>query len=381
MNMLCIGLVAMAATMLFGATLPVFAQDSSSSDDAKTEQIKAETERLKAETDKINAQADRDRVRITSLNLPSYEGKTTLNAGAGDMEAMLLTTSAVRDAGKQIAKAAEAEAAGKKILLLTQNDVFDFGLAGSIAAEIDGLKQQYKRVWESYHRPTKTLSAPVAIISAIAGLVRSEREISPANAPVADSMLLVAIARHLYGRAILPGSAIGTINTSNSDQSPLLNKLSELVRIDTAAGETLKNLEVDKEKNKTEIADIEAVRARFGAFFVRVTTADSQGIVAITRAARLEHLANDAVILRAHVEKSGGSLISSKNIATFFGSDPVRVTGGLVVSYTVTDPSEGAVMTAGILACRTTVAKLRAVQERKLFERNTSPPDCESIAI
>lgn len=83
-----------------------------------------------------------------------------------------------------------------------------------------------------------------------------------------------------------------------------------------------------------------------------------------TRAARLELLMEDiGGVMRVHIQKSGSSLTDTKNIAAFFGADAIRVSGFLVVSYIGTRPADGAVLEAGIVQCRTTMARLHSIQE------------------
>ena len=57
-----------------------------------------------------------------------------------------------------------------------------------------------------------------------------------------------------------------------------------------------------------------------------------------------------------------GTITNSKNIKTFLWGDPVRVSGGLIASYTLVDANDGAVITAGTIVCQTTQAKLRNIQ-------------------
>ncbi|WP_281821378.1 hypothetical protein [Sphingobium sp. BS19] len=223
---------AAAAAILFALSTQTSAQnDPTAGTIADTAKINAEAERLKAEAGKINAQADLERAKVSALGLPSYAGTTKLNAGAGDMEAMLLTAPAVRVSG---AKIAEAVPTGDHVLLLTRDDTFDFGLVGSITAEIDGLARQFEAFGIDSGGPlrgqsVKLVPGAVAVISAIAGMARSETEATAANVSVSDSMLLTAVAAKLKNRARLPGSAIGTVEVaSDGTNSPLLARLGNL---------------------------------------------------------------------------------------------------------------------------------------------------------
>lgn len=362
---------ALVTALLSASTIAIAQTDPNEATVADTARLNAESDRLKAEATKITAQADLERLRISSLGLPSFAGTTKLNANAGDMEAMLLTTPAVRMAGGMIAGKAPAG----NVLLLTRDDAFDFGLVGSITAEIDGMARQFEALdikpSGTTRGPTiKFIPGAVAIISAIAGMVRSETEVTAANVTVSDQMLLTAVAGTLKIRARLPAAAIGTVDvTDDGSNSPLLARLGNLATLDALAHIKRDVLAASNggkpsDDDKATISAIDVVRKRYDTFFVRVASADPQGVVPIARAARLELLMKDiGGVMRVHVEKSGGSLTNTKNITTFFGADPIRVSGGLVASYTVTRPADGAVLEAGIVQCRTTMARLRSIQD------------------
>lgn len=101
-----------------------------------------------------------------------------------------------------------------------------------------------------------------------------------------------------------------------------------------------------------------------------MTTPDDKGVVPIVQAARYANLLGDERrVLRVNVDETGGSVVNTKNIATTFGVDPVKVSGGLLVSYTLTDPNMGRVLAGNVLHCRTTLASLRRVQEARWTAR------------
>jgi hypothetical protein len=337
-----------------------------------TDAITAETERLKAEADKINAQAELERARVAALGLPSFEGTTKLNAGAGEMEAMLLTAPAVRLAGSTIAQKVRAEPG---VILLAHNEAIDFGFADLLKAEIGGLMLQFSNLGipgSSRAHNVARATGPTGIIAAVsaaAGLFRAETEVTAATVVVSDAMLVTAVASSLQNRAILPASANGPLDKTVLEASELLQELNALAVMNEAARVRRDELAATNggkpdDATKEKIAAIDAVRKRYDSFLARVTSPDATGAPPLARAVRLEHLAkNKWPVLRVHVERSGGSLTNTKNITTFFGADPVRVSGGLVASYVLSDPATGSVKDASIIACRTDLARLRAIQE------------------
>ncbi len=70
--------------------------------------------------------------------------------------------------------------------------------------------------------------------------------------------------------------------------------------------------------------------------------------------------------------------MNTKNLATTFGADPLKVSGGVVASYLLIDSSTGAATSGGVLTCNTTLASIRSVQERKW--RNKAPMCVDLLA-
>ncbi len=159
----------------------------------------------------------------------------------------------------------------------------------------------------------------------------------------------------MKGRAVLPNAGKGGL--PDAGNSRIFQGLRDLTAERDRTVEAVPELPVETAERLT------AAVTRFDAFFARVTAPDSAGIVAVAQAALLEQRLPDKwLALRVHVEKAGGSLINRKNILTFFGFDPIRVSGGLVASYTILDPADGRVLGGGVLSCRTRVGKLSDIQ-------------------
>ncbi len=66
------------------------------------------------------------------------------------------------------------------------------------------------------------------------------------------------------------------------------------------------------------------------------------------------------------VEKGGGSLLKRSNLWTALGAPTVGITGGLIVSYTLTEPRGGGFLQGGALVCRTALTNLRDVQSGRV---------------
>jgi hypothetical protein len=337
---------------------------------AQTERIKAETDLEKAKADRLKAEAD----RITALGLPKFEGKTDLGANAGAMEATLLSTRALGAAPQAVAT--ESTESGKpKILVLTKDEVLDMGEAAAIQFEMDAIGVLFSNAEALRPAPLHIESFPVLpAISALAGLLRSDATLSYLDAAAIDDRMFVwAVASKLPGQAVLPGARIG--GEVGDAGKAMIEKLRGLAARRLSAGKRRGDLADVKKptgRDKDELAALTAAITRYDAFFARVTTATDKGVVPFIAAARVSDLlGNGYPVLRLHVDKAGGSLVNTKNIATTFGIDPLKISGGIVVSYLLTNPATGDVAKADVLSCHTTLTSIRRVQERSWTEPST----------
>jgi hypothetical protein len=353
---------------------------------ADTARLTADTARINAEAGRINAEAARDQARIAALHLPSFQGTTTLNAGAGAMEAAILTSHTVMGAAAIIKDAVDraypqTSSTTEPIIVLAGDEVLDFGRVGAINAEMDAIHAEFLRLLAidraAHHRRPPSISraeaggSATAIISAVtaaAGLLRSDTEVTALDiTAISNRVLATAVATHIGARAILPAAAIGSIDDPPSNggwqDMRVLQKLNGLMAMRILV-EAARDRIPDASK-PTQAAPYTAILSRFDAFVTRVTTADANGGVPIVQAARLSSLWSlRPRVLRVYVDKAGGSLIRTTNIVTTLALDsPVRVTGGLIATYTLTDPSSGSVLAGGIITCRTAMSRLREVQQ------------------
>lgn len=354
--------------IIFGVLGFAGAANSQTSQDAaainaEKDRIVAETGKINAQKDRINAEADRDRARITSLGLPSFEGKTTLkDSNAGKLEAMLLASDALGGAVKIIATDAKAG----PYLVLAGDENVDFSVAESMLLEVTSVRGLFAAALEKPRPAAADVAGGIAAISAVAGLLRSETEVSAIDltASMPHRLLAAAVASQVNG--YLPSAMIRS-PAANSGQpaSPLATEWSRL-SADAEQGAATRKAMGDKPKDKEKAARLDHALARFKSLFDRATTANAAGIAPITAAIRLERLALAAPkVLRVHAEYTGGTFVSTKNLATMVGFDPMKVSGGVVVSYSVTDPVAGKVEAHHIINCRTALTSLRRVQAGK----------------
>lgn len=395
---------ALASSMLMGQPLP--AQDSEADTDqakpdphpditAKTKRAAARAKQYAEEEKEFEAKVARDKARLDALGLPSFEGKTTLKEGAGALEGVMLSSYAVGDAATKIATGLNGT-----YLVVAGAEAIDFAPAAALKSEMEALKVALQL---AIHTGGQTLAAEgkaasdddeerndptmlFAAISAAAGLLRSDVEVSALEASaISDRMLATAVAAKLGSKAILPGAAVAS-SPAEAANSPLIRHFQDLANLRLQAESVRAELDPEKKAHKRAVAALDAQTKRYDDFYTRVTTPDDKAVIPIANAVRLEQLlGTDRKVLRVYVDKAGGSMLNIKNIATTFGADPVRASGGLLASYTVTNPMDGRVEAAGLLTCRTALANLREVQNgmwrtRKSNKVPTIQDHCEEIS-
>lgn len=351
----------------------------------------AEKANLEAKAARIAAQAALDKARIDALGLPAFSGVTQIEQGGGAMEATILSSAALGSAARKIktalkdAETAVAFPSGSSFILLAGDEELDFGIAGRIRAQTNAIYQLFKVAQVD----TAALPAPAladvavmtAALSAVAGLMRAETKITPLETPaISDRMLVVAVASVLDAKtAIIPSAPLYLEESgSGSGEFPkrkILEQYNYLTQLRGIAQVKRQALgEKPQGNDKVQADKLDAAISRYDAFVAKAAVADDRGNVPLSDAARVETLAvGKPLILRLKVEKAGGSLINTKNIATTFGVDPVKVTGGAIISYLLTDPSNARTLKAGTLICRTTLARLRKVQTIASPKDDNSP--------
>lgn len=355
------------ALVFFGSLLCAGAASGQSAPDlatinAEKDRIAAETERTKAETARINAEADRDRVRVSSLNLPSFEGKTTLkDANAAKIETLLLASDAVGGAVQVI----KSGAGSGPFVVLAGDEALDFSIADSIAREVGNVNDLLRAALNQPTPDRGDLSLGIAAVSALAGLLRSEAEVSGADlgSNLSNRLLAAAVASQVGG--YLPGAIIrAPVAVANEPTDSLFNNWNTMLDLARDAATARKALgDKPKERDKAHAATLDKALERYKALYDRASTANAQGIAPITAAVRLDRLSREKPkILRVYTEFVGGTFVSTKNIATFLGADPMKASGGALVSYTITDPSSGKVEKHHLIACRSAYTSLRDIQ-------------------
>lgn len=314
--------------------------------------------------------------QTSSLGLPSFEGKRDIGAGSVNIESTMLASTAVDAAAAQIAQ--RVPPGTGNVIVLGGTDTVDFSQVAMISREIATIRAQFEQALKWPTKPGKppkkgqefqemfaippAIGAATSVLTGLAGLLRSDVELTGVDVTIPPRILAAAVAAKLGTRAFLPTEAVGL--PANSSLITEFDGLTEQAAKARKAKEELAKVMKPSPSEQTKLALLNAALEHYDQFFKRVTTGNDKGVVPIVEAARLaKMLENHPIVLRVNTDKAGGTVLKRTNIMTFFGADGVRISGGLVASFQATKPDDGSVVAAGVVTCRTALTTLRSVQD------------------
>ncbi|MES2442621.1 MAG: hypothetical protein V4574_07300 [Pseudomonadota bacterium] len=322
---------------------------------------------------------------IKALGLPAFENKTAIASGGGEIETTIMGMHALGGAVTTIYDSLDPN---RTYLVLAGDETVNLSLAASIQAQMGALNNAFKEAETEYQKAKKAATANgrrggatveflsvgvapvIALVSAFAGLLGSDSSVSSvALGAISNRMLASALAARLKERGYLSTTPVAIELTLKEGPSAWADK-SFLERFNTLA-----KLNGDARLHRAELGDkpegtakaaavaLDQVIALYAAFHASVTTPNDTGAVPLVTAARLAALlATNPLVLRVAIDSARGGIITTKNLWTTFGADPVRISGGLAVSYLVTDPKTGATVGGNSMSCTTALTSLRRVQ-------------------
>lgn len=393
--------------------------------------------RMQQETAVLTAQAARDnaaaavetakaakvKAQMDALGLTPAEGKATIGTNGGVMEAWMLSASTADAAGAWIASDVlatptpasppppqqandpnappppppprtgspdqhAAAAPIRPILLLGGDDALVLDTAEDLRTRITTASDALATATPKFCRDQGPATSgsqqggavPLAAIGALAGLLKTDTEISGVDVPVANRMLVAATGRRLVGSGAtvrLPSAAVAP----DSD-SPLAAAWGRLLADRDAAKACRPRFAAQGGTAwiKKTLAALDQQTAVVDAMQAEETKADDKGIMPLARAIHVDTLLRgDPRVLRVSVEKGGGSILKRANVWTALGAPAIGISGGLVVSYTLTEPTTGAFLAGGALVCRTALTNMRDVQAGRVGGAHGRKADCAPL--
>lgn len=282
----------------------------------------------------------------------------TIATNGGDMEAAILSAGAIGKAGASIAGQTQANAA---YVVLGQDDTLSLDSYLAFEGEVYGIEAQLNAALgiAPSREPDESggtgfVAAATGALSLLSSLLRSETEISSLSGGLDDDRLLaLAVAGRLGGRGIVPSAVIVS---GFKPGNAVYDKLDALAK-----------LRSDLASNDEESDAKTAALAHYDEFISALTKADDKGALLLVSVLQGQVMAsalqNKAKVIRVHIDKSGGTLLKRKNLAVALGASAIGVSGGLVASYSISDPGTGTVNVSGLVVCRTGVMPFKKVHQ------------------
>jgi len=350
----------------------------------------------KAQADAEKAQADAaaaaGKAKFGDIPASGYSGTADMGAGAGNAEAMLLGSVAVRQiASKFAASLKQDKPAGVATLLLfTATTVPDFQALVAFNAQFEGIEFAFDQTTAA----TKGVDiAPVGLatfsvaavglgldaLNKVLGFFKSDYKFQGIAVDSTDGMLLTALAQELRKQGVpceIPavyqpraldgaGTTLEKFNklSARGSQAREKARLHELAQTQLEAEQAAKlkdkkdaeaaALQPRIQKAKEAAAIWKALADRIDAWAKQVAVADDKGnvpMVTILRQAALKAALDDsAALVVVQLHKVAGTGYTVKNIWSSLGANPFHVAGGAVASVMAFDGKSGQVFSSALL--------------------------------
>ncbi len=320
---------ALIAASTLALTSQALAQtaDATAADELKKqkEAIELQKDLINARKDLVAAESALVTARMDALGLKPAEGTTTLEDGAGQIEAQMLAVGAMAKAAQKI----KDDIGVGPFLLLDGNQAIDLTLAQGIKAD---LKILDAAVDLARVDPTCTpnddrlaITGALPLIGAALSLLRTDTVIRGITITPSASQLLNAVAAKLGSEAIV----MDDLANPDFAKSELLTALdAQTERLQEAAGCSAVLAQGDA-ASKAKAVVLDAAIKQATDFRAAITKSDGTSPSKLSMAIKFEAVAKDNLkLLRLYTEALGGSLLKRGNVWTALGAPAVGLTSG-----------------------------------------------------
>lgn len=378
--------------------------------DAKKAQADAE----KASSEAASAAA---KAKYGDFTASGYAGVAELGTNAGNAEALLLATVAVRTIAREFAASIGKSMSNlKKALLFSSSTVPDFQALIAFNAQHESFKAAQKAVTEQTKDAPRSDTLAQSLASVGLGLealnkvlsyFKTDYKFQGIEVATTDGMLLAALAGEL--RALSPAitaqaPAMYQAKPDQTDQQALgdiaaafgigdlaaqrarQHVSAQVERETSLAAHTKIKDDATKPKAERDKAEAEATRLqkeivkakeaaaqwkaladRIDAWAVKLGTADDKGQVPLANVVRQGalrgQLDDGAALVVVQLHKAGGTGYTKKNILSSLGANPFFVMGGAVASMTAFDGPTGNVLASSLVPVHGGYHSVSNVQE------------------
>lgn len=322
---------------------------------------------------------------LAGLGLSAASGKTTLAEGSGSIEAGVLGADAYRQSGAIIAALANATIpADARVLVLAHDESIDLSLPETVRKRIAATTSLYTGITCSQSAKTpgggkKAARAitPLAAAKDIIGAVATDTAISPITLTASDRVLINAILINQRSRDGFPtawemtrsGTNIPDVSRGDLPQLHYVipSELSLPAISSSSVYRDYANLIRLEEGNRAK-CDSDAMKAAMSATDALIsslnTPPEKGGPSPLIAAIQTEQIIGEQPatlrVLRVAIEQVGGTAITRSGVLYTLGfPGAAMVSSGMVVTFRISDPATGAIVTAGVVRCALPPSNLR----------------------
>jgi hypothetical protein len=297
---------------------------------------------------------------LAYLGLTAASGQNTVGEGAGGIEGHMLAAAMAMKAAKKIAE--DGNLSGP-VILLNGAETLSLGETYQAQRQIEILESEKDR----FARQLAPAGCPAPAVkffgldevqvqpSDILGAFRTSSSFTPVS---------VNFGPQLFKNAMLAQKKAGLTWVIPGDvQQPTGGQglAARFVR--------LREFWIPYADGK---CDNEAVKKAAATQLARVDglAASKEGAPSLLdRAALAESILSagtDLKVLRVDVDRAGGTLVNSSNVFTTLGFPGVTIRGGMVVTYRLTNPTNGQTLSSGIINCRVPKKLLKTITSKDI---------------
>jgi hypothetical protein len=322
------------------------------------------------------AQDTAEKVGIAAaLGLTAGTGKTTLGDDAGSIEAALLNTDAMDQAGRIIAGVVRGKTAGK-VLVVGRTDSVDLITGPFLRRRMTGLttalgavKECPKNVVTGKSALTKflegTTDTPSSTktkfqLSDITAALATDVKIATVKVPVEDRMLIQSIALNRRTGPITRPAIDWSVISPPATVADVGDFVVPAELTASVGSKTLTTYEsllhAADAKRRFPCDEAKALVSAADAYVASINAAPGGGgATPLGQAVQAEAFGNEPQILRVVAEQAGGTSIVSANIWYTLGfPGAATVSAGLIASFRLVNPRTGATTVAGVVRCAST---------------------------
>lgn len=377
-------------------SLPAATQAADIVTAAKNAKDVADAQKALADAQKAKSDAQLAAFKASIGDVPTsgLTGAVDLKGNAGELEAALLASKAVREASKSIAAAVrEALPSKERIVALSASDMPTFQALVTYTTQVAIVRKGLDDAIEAAQKAIRTAGITAEAVPAfgmigtvldatnkLLSFFRTDFTVGGTTVALEDSLAVNEVANGLRDEVnkksylvTLPGVFNPDVLTDPAQF--IVGDLTEVAIKRQLAADLASKVESDSAKltaaiakesteqgkkplqeklgaNKKAADALKTAAGLFDAWFGKLSTADDKGatmLATVVREKAVFKQLDGGHLLILKVQKAGGGFLVKKNLWTSLGSMPLYHMGGAAVSYTLLNGHTGYVESAGVV--------------------------------